>query len=155
MQPEQLREGDKNVYCPINSTTGRHCRCGNMKSTYSISWLELSGFRKKSGVQQFCSRSSESALFASTTLLVGLVQFRLHENVWTENFLTQPPLLVVSRHLFALSFKVKGICFEQPAKKLKSLNFSSFNMQINFATNEQPCPYLDFPHFTSLFTECY
>ena len=75
-------------------------------------------------------------------LLVGLVQFRLHENVWTENFLTQPPLLVVSRHLFALSFKVKGICFEQPAKKLKSLNFSSFNMQINFATNEQPCPYL-------------
>ena len=47
VQPEQLREGDKNVYCPINSTTGRHCRCGNMKSTYSISWLELSGFRKK------------------------------------------------------------------------------------------------------------
>ena len=44
---QQLREGDKNVYCPINSTTGRHCRCGNMKSTYSISWLELSGFRKK------------------------------------------------------------------------------------------------------------
>ena len=62
VQPEQ---GDKNVYCPINSTNGRHCRCGNMKSTYSISWLELSGFRKKSGVQQFCSRSSESALYAS------------------------------------------------------------------------------------------
>ena len=47
VQPEQLREGDKNVYCPINSTTGQYCRCGNMKSTYSISWLELSGFRKK------------------------------------------------------------------------------------------------------------
>ena len=47
VQPEQLREGDKNVYCPINSTTGQYCRCGNMKSTYSISWLELSGFRTR------------------------------------------------------------------------------------------------------------